>query len=84
MTELSETVLLMNSPDWKDRMRAEYLQLKIRAAKLLQVVDLARKGKLSLPPNCSPGMLYRQWLIMQDYMSILEKRAKREGVYLGE
>lgn len=39
MMKLSETVEMMNSADYKERFKAEYLQLKIRANGLKNMLD---------------------------------------------
>ena len=82
MKELSETVLLMNSPDWKDRMRAEYYQLEIRMSKLLDYINMIHHGKCKNTPKTPTSLLYQQWKAMDEYRAILKRRAEYEGVTL--
>lgn len=82
MTELSETVLLMNSPDWADRLRAEYYQVDIRANKLLDYIRMVNHGRAKYLPKTPTALLFQQWNAMNQYREILKRRAKIEGVEL--
>ena len=79
---LEETKDLMCSPDYKERFKAEYYQLKIRYDKLKDMCEKWDKGELDFKPTC-PRYIYRRQLDkMAGYLSILEERAEIEGVEL--
>lgn len=78
--ELRDTVPGMLSPDYKERFTAEYKQLSIRALKLETFLDNYRNGRLSFKPTCSIELLEQQLDIMKAYITVLEERAKIEGV----
>lgn len=82
VTELKETVELMNSSDYKERFKAEYYQLKIRHDKLLNLCLKWDKGELDFIPTCSRDILETQLTVMDDYLGILETRAKIENIEL--
>lgn len=82
--ELKQTVSLMLSSDYKERFIAEYLQVKIRYEKLLAMCNKWDEGKLEFTPTCSRSLYADQLGYMQAYMSLLEERAKLEGVDLSE
>lgn len=78
MTELSETIELMQSEDYRERFKAEYWQTKIRAEKLRDLLLKYEKGTLPFTPKCSMNLLLRQHVLMTEYMYLLEKRAEIE------
>lgn len=80
--KLSETVELMNGEDFKDRFKAEYYQLKIRTEGLKAMLDKMENDTLPFTPKCSYNILYNQYLIMEQYKTTLEKRAKIEDIEL--
>lgn len=82
MTNLTETINLMTSSDYKDRFKAEYYQLKIRKDKLEEMTKKWDKGELNFTPTCSREIYQEQLSAMSKYMSILEHRAELEGVEL--
>lgn len=69
---LSDTVQMMNSTDWKERLKAEYWQLKIRYDKLLDT------GIWNNSTQCPLTLMQRQAMYMQSYLEVLEKRAEVE------
>lgn len=73
---LSDTVQMMNSTDWKERLKAKYWQLKIRYDKLLDT------GIWNNATQCPLTLMQRQAMYMQSYLEVLEKRAEVEGVDL--
>lgn len=94
MTELKDTAEMMNSPDYKERFKAEYYQTKIRyeklkafntkieAAKHVQF-DIGGKRKCPMPEHdCPDELLREQQQVMGNYLHILEVRAEIEGVKL--
>ena len=84
LTELKDTVSLMNSPDFKDRVVAEYMQLKIRYLKLHKMVVKYEAGTLDFTPNCSLELLKHQKSLMGQYLYDLELRAEIEKINLPE
>lgn len=76
---LTETIPMMTSDDYRERFKAEYYQLKIRASKLQSIIqhdmDLANSPKI---------ILERQINAMLDYLSTLALRAEFEGIDLQE
>jgi hypothetical protein len=82
MMELKDTAALMCSDDYKDRFKAEYLQLKIRRDKLAAMLVKLDTGKLGFTPTCPRGLYMFQLYTMDGYLDILRNRAKLEGVEL--
>ena len=79
---LSETVEMMNSTDYKERFKAEYYQLKIRMCGLDNMLGKRRRDKLTFEPTCPKSTYELQLRAMRDYMRILEMRAVMEGISL--
>ena len=79
---LNETVEMMNSSDYKERFRAEYLQLKIRMNGLGAMLKKYKEGTLNFTPSCSYDLLNGQFKAMDLYASYLEERAKVENINL--
>ena len=82
--ELMDTVDRMNSTDYKERFRAEYFQLKIRAEKLSSFLEKMSTGTLAFKPACSFELLSEQNGIMYNLLNLLEKRAEIEDITLLE
>ncbi|MDQ0149347.1 hypothetical protein ACFO6R_10185 [Eubacterium multiforme] len=80
--KLNETVKMMNSSDYKERFRAEYLQLKIRMNGLSNMLKKYKEGKLTFKPSCSYELLRTQLVYMECYKNVLEERAKVENIEL--
>lgn len=80
--ELKDTIELMNSEDYKDRFKAEYLQTKIRYEKLHSTIIKHDAGTLDFVPNCPIATLKMQRSRMAEYLNILEVRAEIEGISL--
>lgn len=77
---LEETAPLMISADYKDRFKAEYLQLAIRYNKLSKMVE--NWDNLNFTPTCDKGVYQFQLNAMHSYMDVLEFRAEQDGVDL--
>ena len=73
---------MMGSDDYKERFVAEYVQLKIRYKKLYAVLEKYAADKLDFKPTCPIEILYEQLDHMEAYLSVLETRAKYEGIEL--
>lgn len=82
--ELVETADMMNSPDYKERFKAEYWQIKIRWRKLHRMLVKYEAGTLDFEPSCSLELLKKQDFYMGSYIHILEIRAEVEGIELEE
>lgn len=80
--KLNETVEMMNSADYKERFKAEYLQLKIRMNGLSAMLEKYKAGTLPFTPSCSYDLLNGQLKSMGLYASYLEDRAKVENITL--
>lgn len=81
--ELNETIQMMVSTDYKERFRAEYLQLKIRITGLSNMLKKYKEGGLTFKPTCSYELLHTQLVYMECYLNTLEERAKIENIDLG-
>lgn len=84
MRKLKDTVVLMTSEDYKERFRAEVLQVGIRARKLSEMLDMHRKGKLDFAPACPVPLLEAQLAAMYTYLGALISRAEIEGIHIPE
>ncbi|MBQ4430790.1 MAG: hypothetical protein II877_04750 [Synergistaceae bacterium] len=82
MTELSETIELMQSEDYRERFKAEYWQVRIRLSKLGGMIKKYEAGTLEFEPKCSIEILKRQFITMYEYLFVLEERARIEGIDL--
>ena len=80
--ELKETIEMMNSPDYKERFKAEYQQTKIRYEKLHRMCIKYEAGTLDFTPNCPLDLLKEQKAAMGRYLGCLEVRAEIEGIEL--
>lgn len=82
VVDLSDTIPMMQSEDYKERFRAEYAQLVIRYKKLQAMLEKWDNGVLEFVPTC-PRSLYRiQERAMSDYIAVLEARAAVDGVII--
>lgn len=80
--KLEDTVALMASEDWKDRVKAEYWQTQIRYERLHKMVVKAEAGTLPFQLNCPLELLKEQKRHMGEYLHCMEIRAEIEGVDL--
>lgn len=80
--KLNETVEMMNSLDYKERFRGEYLQLKIRMEGLNTMLKKYKTGELNFTPSCSYDLLNGQFKAMDLYASYLDDRAQVEKINL--
>lgn len=79
---LYDTAVLMKSADFKERFQAEYIQLKIRYNGLKAMLEKYKAGTLPFQPKCSYELLFTQLVHMENYMNVLEERAKVEDITL--
>ena len=84
--ELTETIEGMQSPDYKERFKAEYHQTKIRYEKLKKFCNRIEAAELTHtePPkhDCPLELLRKQQRHMGEYLGVLEVRAEIEHVVL--
>lgn len=82
VTELKDTVELMNSADYKERFKAEYAQVVIRYQKLKAMLEKWDNEELNFQPTCPRSTYNMQIKAMTDYIAVLEARAVMENVTL--
>lgn len=80
--ELKDTIPMMESPDYKERFKAEYCQLGIRIGKLSSMLSSWAAGELNFQPTCPYSLLEAQLNSMKLYYHFLAERAKLEGIEL--
>lgn len=80
--ELKETAKMMNSPNYKERFKAEVYQLDIRIGKLSNLLSAWDAGELKFTPTCSHALLETQLNSMKVYRHLLQMRAEIEGIEL--
>ena len=78
--ELAKTCEGMVSPDYKERFKAEYLQLKNRLNGLKRMLDAWDNGKLNFTPTCPRNIYDEQIKGMELYLNALKQRADIEKV----
>ena len=82
MKTLEETVVLMNSADYKERFAGEYYQLETRYLKLKAMTEKWDKGELNFTPTCPRAIYDRQLSCMLLYLFVLLERAELEQIKL--
>ena len=78
--DLKKSADLMLSSDYKERFKAEYMQLKTRCEGLKVMLDKYIAGTLTFKPTCSILMLSEQLAHMKSYLISLDERARLEGI----
>ena len=75
-----DTARLMQSPIYKDRFLAEYIQVTIRKDALARFVE--REMTSDIPPVASESLelMKHQFLVMTEYQEILRMRAALEQI----
>lgn len=79
---LNDSALLMVSTDYKERFKAEYIQLKTRLVGLKTMLHNWDNDKLSFTPTCPRSTYDLQIEAMTKYLAVLEARAKIEDIEL--
>lgn len=83
---LNDTVTGMTSDDYKERFKAEYNQLVIRATKLKDLINRIEvsyvTGTEEPKHDCPLDLLRDQYSYMTSYQTVLEKRAIVEDIEL--
>ena len=80
--ELKDTIEMMTSEDYKERLKAEYQQVKIRYDKLHKMLIKMEAGTLDFAPVCTKAILMEQKRYMGEYMRCLSVRAEMEDIEL--
>lgn len=80
--DLIDTKEMMTSTDYKERFKAEYYQLLIRYKRLKAMLEKWDSGTLNFVPTCPRSTYSLQINAMEQYISVLEARAKMENVEL--
>lgn len=75
---------LMSSNNYKDRFRAEYMELVDRFYKLRNMLEKWDHGTLDFIPTCPRSTYNMQIKAMSDYIAVLEARAIMEGIDFDE
>lgn len=81
---LASTRDMMISPDYKERFKAEYIQLYNRLGGLKLMVQHWDAGTLNFTPTCPREIYDKQIEGMQTYLDVLTERAKMEGVDISD
>lgn len=82
--ELAKTCDGMVSPDYKERFKAEYVQLKNRIEGLKRMIEAWDDGKLTFTPSCTRDLLGEQCTDMELYLKVLLRRAAIEKIELDD
>ena len=70
------------SDNYKDRFRSEYNILLIRTRKLSNMLKKLKNEELDFTHDSPCRLLEEQCVVMAQYLSILQKRAKLENILL--
>lgn len=81
---LASTRDMMISTDYKERFKAEYIQLKNRLEGLKRILESWDKGTLNFTPTCPRDLYDKQVSGMVTYLNVLAKRARMEGVDISD
>jgi len=80
--ELKDTINLMTSKNYKERLLAEYFQADIRANKLRKVLEKYKQCSLDFKPNCSYELLNKRLIHLKEYLGTLKEEANISGIDL--
>lgn len=79
---LASTCDMMISDDYKERFKAEFIQLCNRYEGLQRMLEKWDNGTLTFSPTCPRELYNEQTDSMKRYLDVLVTRAKMEGVEL--
>lgn len=74
MNTLAETILAMLSENHKDRLVAEYEQVRIRLEHLEVILEKEQRGELGFELSCPAELLQEQAETMREYKAVLARR----------
>lgn len=83
-TDLKQTVGLMTSADYKERLVGEFVQAVIRNKKLERFIEAVNSGAIQPQEHCDMETLDIQDLAMKNYILVLGIRLTEEGIELPE
>lgn len=83
-TDLKQTVGLMTSTDYKERLVGEFVQAVIRNKKLERFIEAVNSGAIQPQEHCDMETLDIQDLAMKNYILVLGIRLVEEGIELPE
>lgn len=78
--ELKDTVKLMLSDDWRERLLGEYYQAAIRCHKLATFIRKVTHGEKKPKSDRELSHLKKQQVAMYNYIIALEHRMKDAGI----
>ena len=79
-TDLKQTVGLMTSTDYKERLVGEFVQAVIRNKKLERFIEAVNSGAIQPQEHCDMETLDLQDLAMKNYILVLGIRLVEEGI----
>lgn len=77
---LKDTVDMMCSSNYANRLKAEYYQISIRCQGLKTMLEKWDNSTLPFTPTAERGIYDLQMTAMENYKQILEKRLSAEGI----
>lgn len=80
--ELVDTIKMMSSEDYKERLKAEYYQAAIRYRKLKNMLNKWDRGEFGFSPTCPRSIYNMQIKAMEDYIAALKARIEIENIEL--
>ena len=80
MMELKDTIKMMDNADYKERFKAEVMQLQNRIGGLRKMVTKWDNGELEFTPTCPREIYDRQLKAMDEYLDVLVERDEIEGI----
>ena len=80
ITELKNTIELMQSEDYKKRLEAEFYQVNIRYEKLKSMIERWGNNELEFVPTCPKIVYLNQLEGMFQYLLMLKTRAYTENI----
>lgn len=83
-TDLKQTVGLMTSTDYKERLVGEFVQAVIRNKKLERFIEAVNSGAIQPQEHCGMETLDIQDVAMKNYILALGIRLTEEGIELPE
>ena len=75
-----DTARLMQSPSWRDRFIAEYIQVTIRKDVLARFIELEMTSDIPAVASESLELMKHQFSVMTEYQEILRRRAALQQI----
>ena len=77
-----DTARLMQSPSWRDRFLAEYIQVTIRKDALARFIEREMTSVIPAVASESMELMKHQFSVMTEYQEILRRRAALEQIQI--